>query len=131
MSILNLIKELDRRQWWAQQAACKGHGDLMLPFPAGQMHPTKSQLERERKGQEICATCPVIEECRAYRESLPSDTEGTYAGLTRRDWLNKTTVIAPPPLRLAPVRCDRPGCTNEPEPGARFCSLYCSNNREV
>jgi WhiB family redox-sensing transcriptional regulator len=60
---------------WTVDALC-AQTDPELFFPA--------KGENPNPGKSICATCPVIEPCRAYAIADPSLT-GTWGGLTRRD----------------------------------------------
>ena len=51
------------QQDWFDEAACKGMTDLFFP-PAGERE--AARLQREPKARAVCASCPVVEPCRAY-----------------------------------------------------------------
>lgn len=57
---------------WMSKAACVGHGELFFDDLK------KSNVTKARK---ICASCPVLEECRAF--AIPREDEyGVWGGLT-------------------------------------------------
>src|SRR5207302_827231 len=51
------------QQDWFEEAACKGMTDLFFP-PAGERE--AARLQREPKARAVCASCPVVDPCRAY-----------------------------------------------------------------
>jgi len=74
---------------WRDLASCK-EADPELFFPAGESGPAIDQI---RKAKEICASCPVIEECLDYAIET-GQVAGIWGGLTeeerrpvRRRWL--------------------------------------------
>ena len=64
---------------WETRGACRHHADLFVSPLAGDT-PTL-RLEREDAAKQVCATCPVMNDCRRYalrvRESI-----GIWGGLT-------------------------------------------------
>ena len=51
------------QQNWANHAVCTGMTELVFP-PAGEREPAR--VVREAKARLVCASCPVVEECREY-----------------------------------------------------------------
>ena len=47
---------------WAQRAACRGQTALFFPSHAER---PEARKPREARARALCATCPVLEECRA------------------------------------------------------------------
>lgn len=63
---------------WKQYARCRGVTHMM--FPAGHKDITYISPARE-----ICAACPVTEQCLDYALSFPAgDMHGVWAGMTPR-----------------------------------------------
>lgn len=63
---------------WINQAACRGVSpNLMVP--------EKSDLGAIQTAKEICATCPVINECRDYGLNIhrQADLDGVFGGLSK------------------------------------------------
>lgn len=60
---------------WQERAACAGHPEPELWFPIVRGPPTEVSAASERARQ-ICAGCPVSEQCEAYVLEL----EGPYEG---------------------------------------------------
>ena len=48
---------------WPAHSVCAGLTELFFP-PAGEREPAR--IQREAKARQVCASCPVINECRAY-----------------------------------------------------------------
>ena len=74
---------LPRPNWgWQDDAACRGE-DLMLFFgPDGERQPERDI--RERKAQQVCASCPVRIECLNY--ALRRDERyGVWGGMSERE----------------------------------------------
>lgn len=95
---------------WTRQAQCHGLTHIFFPRPA---ESTLDRDAREARAKAVCATCPVIEQCRAQRADeaqhggvwggmSPTDDDGivhdTYAGY-RRHCRNGETACDP--CRLA------------------------------
>ncbi len=51
------------QQQWMQEGMCSGRTELFFPPPAER---PQSRLRREAAAREVCATCPVLVECRTY-----------------------------------------------------------------
>jgi WhiB family redox-sensing transcriptional regulator len=77
---------------WPDQAACKGRAQsIFFPIGAG----SQSDLARRPAGfdryataRAICATCPVIDQCRRYALSVVASgqqLDGCWAGLDERE----------------------------------------------
>lgn len=67
-----------RYQAWRDRAACKG-ADLSLFFPS-----EEGGTAQAAKARAICASCPVMAECRQYALGSP-ERWGIWAGMTERD----------------------------------------------
>ena len=54
---------------WMEHAACAGHPapDIFFPTKVG-----KAALKQAAEAQRICATCPVIAQCDAFRKATGS-----------------------------------------------------------
>lgn len=65
------------REPWMVEAKCREVEDPSIFFP--------NPGDSVKAAQAICASCVVIEDCRAYILSLPHDTIGIYAGTTHRE----------------------------------------------
>jgi WhiB family redox-sensing transcriptional regulator len=67
---------------WQQKGACR-HADPRLFFhPESERGPAR--LARDAAAVAICATCPVIEECRQHGLAV-RELYGVWGGLTERD----------------------------------------------
>jgi WhiB family redox-sensing transcriptional regulator len=51
------------QQAWMLEGECRGRTELFFPPSAER---PQSRARREAAAREVCATCPVVEECRAY-----------------------------------------------------------------
>ena len=65
---------------WQHRAACRGpnHG---IFFPPSQMERRSEKRMREKRAKEICASCPVLMDCRNYATTM-RDQHGIWGGLT-------------------------------------------------
>jgi len=61
---------------WADSAACKGR--IGLFFPANRTENERSKVSRALA---ICATCPVLEQCRTYGVQA-NERYGIWGGMT-------------------------------------------------
>lgn len=61
---------LDQSRWW-EQAKCAGAPFHLFDTPRGQAGKTRNALAIQAQAAAICATCPVITECRADADLLP------------------------------------------------------------
>ena len=72
MALNDLLWEPD--EGWREQAACGG-ADADVFFPAGEDEALVAPA------REICAACPVMDECLRYALST-NQTEGVWGGMT-------------------------------------------------
>ncbi len=65
---------------WQHRAACRGpnHG---IFFPPSQMERRSEKRMREKRAKEICASCPVLQDCRNYAITI-REQHGIWGGLT-------------------------------------------------
>lgn len=68
---------LGERPAWHDDAACHDKTELFFP-ERYESHATIT------KAKQICADCPVREQCLDYALQLPHPWHGVYAGLTPR-----------------------------------------------
>jgi WhiB family redox-sensing transcriptional regulator len=64
---------------WQDSAACRFTGWVKFYGPDGERAAEREIREREAK--EVCATCPVLAECREYALSRP-EKHGWWGGLS-------------------------------------------------
>lgn len=106
MTAYNLASRLYTPADWMTQAACKGHTWTMYDD-----HPEQAKA--------ICATCPVIEECREYGQG---ERYGVWGGLTPKERGHRPTVFW--------VRCDVCREVFQTRSSrARTCSDGCRNRK--
>lgn len=67
---------------WQLNGACRGADGELFFHPYGEREPSRSR--RERAAQAICATCPVLLECRSYALAA-REPYGVWGGLTEND----------------------------------------------
>lgn len=67
---------------WQMQAACRGLDSEMFFHPEGERGSAKAA--RERAAKALCATCPVIMECRAHALKV-REPFGVWGGLTEAE----------------------------------------------
>ena len=80
------------QQTWMVDAACAGCIELFFP-PAGERE--GARLRREDKAGAVCATCPVLEQCRSYaRRSGELGFWGGENDETRADWRRRARTAA-------------------------------------
>ena len=65
---------------WQQRAACRGPNHDIF-FPPSQMERRSEKRLRERRAKEICASCPVLADCRTYALQI-REQHGIWGGLT-------------------------------------------------
>lgn len=82
---------------WPDQAACTGRLDLFYP-PHGERPPARAR--RESRARRVCATCPVLDPCRAHARQHRE--HGLWGGETE----DERTVAGYPPAAIPspPVR---------------------------
>jgi len=76
---------------WTDHAACKGRTPLFFPPRAER---PQARARREARAQRLCASCPVLAECRAFARA--NHEYGFWAGESEEDrHLAGFTVSAP------------------------------------
>lgn len=94
--IARLPKPLVEVWQWQQSGACRELPSEMFFHPDGERGP--SRRRRENKALAICATCPVIEQCRNQSLKI-QEPYGIWGGLTEEDRLailnNKLREVIP------------------------------------
>jgi WhiB family redox-sensing transcriptional regulator len=67
---------------WRHRAACGGRYDDLF-FPVGDTGPARTQ---EQQAKAICATCPVLTECRTWALNAGTDADyGIWGGLNEAE----------------------------------------------
>jgi WhiB family redox-sensing transcriptional regulator len=64
---------------WQLEAACRGMDSEVFFHPDGQRGAARAQ--REQRAKQICATCPVLQQCREHALSV-REPYGVWGGLT-------------------------------------------------
>jgi len=64
---------------WQLEAACRGMDSEVFFHPDGQRGAARA--ERERRAKEICASCPVMQQCREHSLKV-REPYGVWGGLT-------------------------------------------------
>jgi WhiB family redox-sensing transcriptional regulator len=72
----------DLRLSWQEQARCQG-ADARLFF-GPEKERTRDREAREEAAKQICASCPVLRECRAHALGTP-ELFGVWGGLSEAD----------------------------------------------
>ncbi len=67
---------------WQMQAACRGLDSEMFFHPEGERGSAKEA--RERAAKALCATCPVMTQCRAHALKV-REPFGVWGGLTESE----------------------------------------------
>lgn len=80
--IARLPKPLVEVWQWQQSGACRELPSEMFFHPDGERGP--SRRRRENKALAVCATCPVIEQCRNQALKI-HELYGIWGGLTEDD----------------------------------------------
>jgi WhiB family transcriptional regulator, redox-sensing transcriptional regulator len=65
---------------WQHRAACRGPNQGIF-FPPSAMERRSEKRVRERRAKEICASCPVLFDCRNYAITI-REQHGIWGGLT-------------------------------------------------
>lgn len=68
---------------WELAARCRAH-DPALFFGPNRFEPKRERLAREAEAKAICASCPVLEPCRAYALSQ-EEIYGVWGGMGEAD----------------------------------------------
>ncbi len=77
-----LPKPLAEVWQWQQSGACRELPSEMFFHPDGERGP--SRRNREKKALAVCATCPVIKQCRNQALTI-QEPYGIWGGLTEDD----------------------------------------------
>ena len=67
---------------WQLQSACRAVDPDLFFHPEGERGPARSN--REAAAKSVCATCPVIRQCRAHSLSV-REPYGVWGGLSEED----------------------------------------------
>lgn len=70
---------------WQQSGACRGLPAEMFFHPDGERGP--SRRKRENSAKAICASCPVIQQCRTHALAV-QEPYGIWGGLSEDDRFN-------------------------------------------
>ncbi len=70
---------------WQQSGACRDLPSEMFFHPDGERGP--SRRNRENSAKAICASCPVIQQCREHALAV-QEPYGIWGGLSEDDRLN-------------------------------------------
>ena len=65
---------------WQDRAACRGPNHRIF-FPPSQLERRSEKRMREKRAKEICAGCPVLQDCRHYAITI-REQHGIWGGLT-------------------------------------------------
>lgn len=67
---------------WQMQGGCRGLDSSFFFHPEGERG--HARLQRERRAKQICASCPVIQQCRSHALSV-DEVYGIWGGLSEHD----------------------------------------------
>lgn len=67
---------------WQLRGACRGADSSMFFHPENERGPARSR--RERKAKQICADCPVLNNCRQHALTV-HEPYGVWGGLTESE----------------------------------------------
>jgi WhiB family redox-sensing transcriptional regulator len=67
---------------WQDKAACRFTGWVLFYGPENE-RPAAREI-REREAKAVCASCPVLDECRDHALGRP-ERHGTWGGLTEEE----------------------------------------------
>ena len=82
--ITRLPKPLAQTWQWQQSGACRELPSDVFFHPDGERGPNRRN--REKNAKAVCATCPVIEQCRTHVLTI-QEPYGIWGGLTEDDRL--------------------------------------------
>ncbi|WP_081597718.1 WhiB family transcriptional regulator [Gordonia hirsuta] len=90
---------------------CRGLDSAMFFHPDGERGPAR--IRRERQAKQICAACPVIDQCRSH--ALATDeTYGIWGGLTEHERTVLRRRDAQPPRHAEARRGGMQGIERQP-----------------
>jgi WhiB family redox-sensing transcriptional regulator len=105
---------------WQMLSACRGAEPTLFFHPEGERG--QARARRERAAKQICATCPVIAECRAHALTV-REPYGVWGGLgegeraellARRDAAARQAATQVPQQRPATTPQRRPAVVPQP-----------------
>jgi WhiB family transcriptional regulator, redox-sensing transcriptional regulator len=67
---------------WQIRGACRGMDSALFFHPEGERGPARSG--REARAKQICASCPVLEQCRAHALAV-HEPYGVWGGLSESE----------------------------------------------
>mgnify|MGYP001029482766 CR=1 FL=1 len=67
---------------WQREGHCRGLDSSVFFHPEGERG--HARLQRERRAKQICAGCPVIEQCRSHALSV-DEIYGIWGGLSEHE----------------------------------------------
>ena len=67
---------------WQLQGACRGHDSAVYFHPDGERGHAREN--RERNAKKVCATCPVLQQCREHALSV-HEPYGIWGGMTETE----------------------------------------------
>ncbi len=68
---------------WQHRGACRGPHATVF-FPPAHFERKVERAAREQRAKEICASCPVIDECLEYALTI-SEPHGIWGGLNENE----------------------------------------------
>lgn len=68
---------------WQHRGACRGPHAAVF-FPPAQFERKSERIEREHRAKEICASCPVSDECLDYAVTI-REPHGIWGGLNEAE----------------------------------------------
>ena len=91
MAELSRLPGTNTDHWdWQMQAACRGEDSAVFFHPEGERGSTRRR--RAANAKAICATCPVLEQCRQHALAA-QEPYGIWGGMTeeeRREEIQRT-----------------------------------------
>lgn len=67
---------------WQESAACRGADSALFYAPEGEY--AFARLQREERARQVCAGCPVREQCAEFAMAI-GDRHGVWGGTTHRE----------------------------------------------
>jgi WhiB family redox-sensing transcriptional regulator len=68
---------------WHNKAACRGPQQTVF-YPPAQLERRPDRRRREARAKEICAACPVQNECLSYAFEI-REQHGIWGGMTEKE----------------------------------------------
>ncbi|EME66922.1 WhiB family transcriptional regulator [Rhodococcus ruber BKS 20-38] len=73
---------VDTDPHWRMHAVCRSIGDYLFFAAPGESSGVRAR--RERAAKQICTTCPVLMQCRAYAHANP-EPYGVWGGMSEAE----------------------------------------------